>query len=493
MNTFLRSLTAVALGLTLTAGAQVKEEDYYRLVNFPQSDDASLRLEICSMTWLTGGDMMVGTRTGDIYRIKGADGEPAKATFTKFASGLNHPLGMLEQDGWLYLAQRGELTRLKDTNGDGLADVFDTVCDKWAISGNYHEYNFGPALDKDGWMVVTLNKPFGGEPYGRAPWRGYAVRINPKTGEMQPLAAGLRSPCGVDTAPWGDIFYTDNQGEWCNASKLAHLEFGDFHGHPHGLEPSRKVVGKPFSEIPEPPSGTWMKDLQTVVPQWKMPAVWFPYDKMGKSPSGLKWDTTGGKFGPFAGQLFVGDQHHANVLRVSLEKVNGHWQGACYPFRDNFQCGILRLLFGQKGELYAGMSNAGWGSRGNKPWGLQRLEWTGKVPFEIHEMKAQPDGFELTFTQPVNAAQAASPASYQLSSYTYQLRSAYGGPEEDVKELTVSEAKVAADGRSVRLKVDGLRAGYVHELKLGAITAADATPLLHNLAYYTLVNLPTGK
>ncbi len=479
-----------ALTLAGSTHGAANEDDFYKIISYPQSDDSALKLEICSMTLLKDGNLMVGTRTGDIFKIENAYGDPARAKFTKFAHGLNHPLGLLEHEGWIYLAQRGELTRLKDTNHDGLADQFETVCDKWAISGNYHEFNFGPRMDKEGYMWVTLNKPFGGEPYGKAPWRGWAVRINPKTGEMQPMCAGLRSPCGVEVAPWGDVFYTDNQGEWCNASKLAHLEYGDFHGHPHGLKNTRQLAGAPFDKIPEPESGTWMKDLGKTVPQWKMPAVWFPYDKMGKSPSGLKWDITKGKFGPFAGQLFVGDQHHSWLMRVALEKVKGHWQGACFLFREGFQSGILRMAFGRDSSMFVGMSNAGWGSRGNRPWGLQRLIWTGKVPFEIQEMKAKPDGFELTFTKPVDKAVAANVANYAGESYTYQLRSAYGGPEDDKNEIKVTSAAVSDDGKSVRLKLNSMRAGYVHELRLKDFKARDGSELLHSAAYYTLVNLP---
>lgn len=446
------------------------------------------------MTLLGDGNLLVGTRRGDVYVLENPYGAPEAAQFRPWARGLAQPLGFLEHQGWIYTAQRGELTRMKDADGDGAADTFETVCDAWDISGNYHEYNFGPRMDKEGFMWITLNKPFGGQPYAdpeikQAHWRGWAVRVNPDTGEMFPMAAGLRSPAGVEDSPWGDIFYTDNQGEWCNASKLSHLEFGDYHGHPWGL-PTQKLAGEPFDGIPQPVSGTWMKDMHHQIPQFKMPAVWFPYDKMGKSPSGLRWDRSEGKFGPFANQLFVADQHHATVMRVVLEQVDGHWQGACLPFREGFQCGIIRLCFGQDASLFVGMSNAGWGGRGNRPWGLQRLRWTGKVPFEIHEMKAQPDGFTLSFTEPVDPATASKVEAYAMESYTYRLESRYGGPEDDKQELKVTKAVVSEDGMRVRLHVDALRAGYVHELHLEGIQSQSQRPLLHGEAYYTLVNIP---
>ena len=485
----LLKLIAVSLSLgtlSMAVAAEVSQSDYYEIETLPTEE---LRMEVGAMMLREDGRMMVGTRTGEIYLLENAYGPPEEVEFKLWARGIAQPLGFVEHGGWIYTAQRGELTRMKDSDGDDVGDVFETVSDDWEISGNYHEYNFGPRLGPDGSLWVTTNKPFGGEPYGRAHWRGWAVKIDPETGKMLPVSAGLRSPAGIENSPWGDMFYTDNQGEWCNASKLSHLEFGDYHGHPHGLI-TKSLAGEPFSNFPNPVSGTYMKDMHLQNPYFKMPAVWFPYDKMGKSPSGMKWDLTEGGFGPFAGQLFVADQHHANVMRVMLEKIDGHWQGACVRFRDGFQCGIIRICFGQDDSLFVGQSNAGWGGRGNRPWGIQRLRWKKQVPFEIHNVQALPKGFKLTFTQPVAPQAASDPDNYSGESYTYRLESRYGGPESDKQPLRVSSAVVAADRRSVVLQVEPFRAGYVHELKIDGLTNQDGVALLHDTFYYTLVKIP---
>ncbi|MCA8956384.1 MAG: hypothetical protein KDC87_09930 [Planctomycetes bacterium] len=473
----------------MRADPRSQEATYYRIVTFPE--DSARRLEVSAMLRNRDGTLLIATRTGSIWLLHDPYlDDPKSAKFTLWASGLAQPLGLLALDGWIYTAQRGELTRMKDRDGDGRADVFETVYDGWGISGNYHEYNFGPRVDRDGKLWVTTNKPFGEEPLGKAHWRGWALRIDPATGTMEPMCAGLRSPAGVEVSPWGDVFYTDNQGEWCNASKLAHLEHGDFHGHPHGLV-SKQLAGEPFASIPKPRSGTFMKDLKQTVPQFKMPAVWFPYDKMGKSPSGMLWDLSRGAFGPFGGQLLVGDQHHASVMRVFLEKIGGHWQGACFPFREGFQCGITRLCQGEDGSLFCGMTNAGWGSKGNKRQGLQRLVWTREVPLEILTMQLQGDGFLLSFTKPLDADGVAA-ARFAIDSYTYRLESRYGGPEADKRSLSVATGALSEDGRSLRVTVRPLRPGYVHELRVRGLKARDGTPLLHEAAYYTLVRRNAG-
>jgi len=466
---------------------QPSEADYYPIVDI--AIPADIVLEVGGIVVLDDGRPLVCTRRGEVFVIENAYGRDAgPPTFKLWAQGLHEPLGLLAHNGWIYTAQRQELTRMRDEDGDDRADVFETVCDDWNISGNYHEYAFGPTLDREGNFWITLNKPFGDEPFGKVDFRGWAMRISPG-GELVPTCCGLRSPAGIEQSPWGDVFYTDNQGEWCGANKLSWLRPGDFHGHPHGLDSCRH----PSSPVPhpgDPRDGELMPDVAKKLPTFRLPSVWFPYEKMGKSASGLVWDTTGGKFGPFAGQLLVGDQHHACINRVFLEKVDGEWQGACFPFRYGFACGVLRLCFGTDDSLLVGMTNRGWGSRGKDGQGLQRTFWNGKVPFEVHEMRVQAAGFELTFTRPIDGNSAADVASYSMESYTYKLHSEYGSPEVDRKTVKIQGAEVASDHRGVRLFLESLREGYVHELWMKGMKSVDGESLVHPDAYYTVLRAP---
>lgn len=130
------------------------------------------------------------------------------------------------------------------------------------------------------------------------------------------------------------------------------------------------------------------------------------------------------------------------------------------------------------------------GPRGNKPYALDRLVWTGKVPFEVHEMRAKPDGSELTFTQEVDDNSAADVASYDLQTYCYIYQASYGSPEVDHTKPTITRAVVGSDNRSVRLYIDGLQEGHVHELHLPGVRSASKMPLLHDVGYYTLNYVP---
>jgi hypothetical protein len=227
------------------------------------------------------------------------------------------------------------------------------------------------------------------------------------------------------------------------------------------------------------------------VPELEPPAILFPYAKMGQSASGVACDVSGGKFGPFGKQIFVGDQTFSTVMRCFIEKVNGVYQGACFPFKEGFGSGVVPVEFGPSGAMFVGGTNRGWGSRGTKPFSVERLDWTGKTPFEIHEMRVAPDGFELTFTETVDVKTAGDPASYAMKTHTYIYQSSYGSPEVDPTTPVIESATVGPDGKSVRLKVSALLRGHVHTLTSAGVRSAKSEPLLHAEAYYTLNEIPT--
>ncbi|HUR58779.1 MAG TPA: plastocyanin/azurin family copper-binding protein, partial [Opitutaceae bacterium] len=105
----------------------------------------------------------------------------------------------------------------------------------------------------------------------------------------------------------------------------------------------------------------------------------------------------------------------------------------------------------------------------------------------------RPDGFELTFTHPVNRATAEKPESYGVSGFVYYYHRAYGSAPMNRMACPVRKVVVAPDGLSVRLGNVCLREGYVHEVKAAGLRAAGSgEPLLHATAYYTLNRVPDG-
>lgn len=466
-----------------TWGTAERESAYYRLVDIPMPE--GVYVEAGSFDSLPDGRLAVGTRRGEILLFSGLGEDRPQPTVATFASGLDEVLGLAWRDGDFYATHATEVTRITDTDGDGRADRFDTVSDAWGF-GHYHEYALGSKFDAAGNLYVALGLS---ESYNsKALFRGWALKITPE-GETIPICSGLRSPLGVGQNEHGEMFYVESQGPWNGSCSLKHLKPGGFMGHPISFNwyPDAANMG-PVPVIPNSPSRMEIerKRVKELVPY----AVVFPYKKMGRSISGFEVCRAGGKFGPFDNQIFVGDYTLSIVMRATTEKVNGVWQGACYPFREGLGTGLLSLHFMPNGSLVTGGTNRGWPVRGMKDNLLQRLDWTGRMPFEILDIRAQPDGFVVRFTRPADAAQAARPESYQLQTFTHVYQQGYGSPEVDHTTPVVTAAELSTDGMSVRLRVEGLVQGHVHDFHLPAFKARDGELLLHDRAYYTLNEIP---
>lgn len=470
------------------------EEDYYRIITLPIPEE--IKLEVGGLAPLPDGRLAACTRRGEVWLISNPYMQGSRMpTYKKFASGLHEPLGLMwHPKGYFLCTQRGEVTKLVDKDGDDVADEYSSFY-KWPLSGNYHEYSYGPVLLPDGDMIITLNLDWIGYGASLAKWRGWMLKLTEK-GEMTPWATGLRSPAGFGLLRDGSIFYTENQGDWVGSGRMTHLEKGDFAGNPAGLRWSSEP-GSPLTLKPEdvPSTGKPMFEVAKTIKNLKVPAVWFPHTLMGISTSDFKQDTTKGAFGPFADQLFVGDQGHSKIMRVAVEKVNGEWQGACFPFREGFESGIIRTVWGQDGSMFVGMTSRGWAATGKESYGIQRLVWTGKTPFEMKTITSKPDGFEVTFTLPVDRKTAENPESYSLNSFTYRYHKTYGSPIEDAKPVPIRGVVVAPDGLSARIVADTvLREGYIHEVKAeGVRSASGSLPLLHSVGYYTLNAIAPGE
>ncbi|TDE17641.1 plastocyanin/azurin family copper-binding protein [Dyadobacter psychrotolerans] len=491
-NIVLTTLISLGFVNAHAQSKQNKEDDFYRIITIPIPE--TIKMEVGGLQALPDGRLAASTRRGEVWLIgnpylKG-DGRPS---FSRFASGLHEPLGLLYRGKDFLISQRGEVTRLEDTDNDGIADIYDSFA-KWPLSGNYHQYSYGPVKLPNGEMIVTLNLDWIGKGASQSKWRGWMLKLG-EDGKLTPYATGLRSPSAFGSYK-GDIFYTENQGDWVGSGRMTHLEKGDFAGNPAGLRWSSEE-GSPVKLKPEdiPDTGEPLYDVAKRTPGLKAPAVWFPHTLVGISTSGFVEDATNGAFGPFAGQMFVGDQGHSIITRVDMEKVNGVWQGTVFPFREGFMSGILRLEWGLDGSIFVGQTSRGWSATGKSEFGIQRLVWTGKMPFEMKNVRSMPDGFEIVFTSPVDKKSAADPESYKLNSFTYKYHHTYGSPIVNTKELSLKGIIVSEDGLKVRLVLDtaALRKGYIHEIKAEGVKAIEGNNLLHVTGYYTLNEIASGS
>ena len=451
------------------------------------------------MEFAPNGNLFVCTREGEVWEY-----HAEKKEWALFADGLHEALGIWidPKSAEIFVIQRPEITKLIDTDKDGQADLYETFNADWGVTDNYHEYAFGLVRDGKGNFYGTLNTSLSWPGWARskkwdvarvwtkgykdtegkmgraAKYRGWGFQVTPQ-GKFVPFASGMRSPAGIGINKYDELFFTDNQGDWEASSSLHHIVKGRFHGHPSSLTDHPDYEGKDLNAIP----------IEEYEKLWTRPAVWIPHGELANSPGEPIFDYTGGKFGPFEGQMFIGDQSRSNIMRVSLDKVGGDYQGVIFDFVNRLQTGCIRHVFGKDGALWVGQTGRGWGSAGGKEYGLQQVKWDGKTtPFSMHDVKLTKNGFRITFTKPADRTLASAPANYPIERWGYLYHPRYGSPKTELKRSNASKASLSKDGTEVLIETE-LEESRVYKLNLAAVTAKDGSKLANTMAWYTLNRL----
>jgi glucose/arabinose dehydrogenase/mono/diheme cytochrome c family protein len=399
-------------------------------------------------------------KLGDLFVVRDPGGDGKSARFERYANGLFQDVFGMNHDGKdLYVLHRRNLSRLREALGRG--DRVDRVAALPHAVGNAYDWAYGLVRGRDGSFLFT----FAPHASQRIAGSGSLLRL-PQKGKPEEVAFGFRNPLGWCTDPDGEVFFTDNQGDWVATNKLCHVVPGRYYGYPNAARPEH--AKKPMATT----------------------AVWVPYG-WAKSINGVAYDATGGKFGPFAGQFFLAELMHGGaIVRANVEKVNGVYQGACFPFWGQGLLGPLTLAFDPKGRLYVGaITTPGWMGQPDRG-ALFRLDYTGPTPFEVQSIHARPDGFRVVFTRPADPATARAAASYQVEHYRYEYTGAYGSPEHDRTRVEVRRVELSADGRTADLTTAPLVKGRVYAITAGGVRSAAGEPLEHPTGAYTLNEIP---
>ncbi|MBX3421372.1 MAG: hypothetical protein KF752_07420 [Pirellulaceae bacterium] len=402
-----------------------------------------------------GRVFVVSLKTGELLVF-----EADKNAFELYGQGLyQDALSMLAEEDAIYILHRGSLTKIIEQNGQpwrferqfalthGIADSYDMA--------------YGLCRDQSGAFVISY------APYANQTQIGSSSAIRLRPGQPpEEFAFGMRNPLGWCSGPGGEVFFTDNQGEWVATNKLCHATEGKYFGWFNNSKPGDK----------DRPRG------QTT--------VWIPY-AWARSINGVAYENTQGNFGPFAGQLFMAELMFGGaIIRANVEEVNGVYQGACFPFWNKGLLGPLTIAFDPRGTMYVGsITEPGWMAQPDRG-ALFRIDFTGQIPFEMQSIHARPTGFRIRFTAPVNPSSAADPASYALESYRYEYTGAYGSPELDRRSVKTASVTVADDRMSVDLVVSDLEADRVFMLKAPAVRSAAGEPLVFPAGAYTLNEIP---
>jgi|GEM_PF-290976 len=451
-------------------GTKLMQRPGYRAIRYPMPKTAGgedrIMPSALAVNPRTGRLFIASLKLGELFTLDDPTGNAPNASFRDHARGLfQEAYSMLHDGDALYVLHRRNLTRITDSDDDGYADRFD----RWAAlphrAGNSYDWAYGLVRKNDGSFVVSFAPHADNR---KEPGMGGVMRLalNGAGADFTEIAYGLRNAFGWTSGPEDEVFFSDNQGEWIAANKLGHLVANRYYGYPNSTRP----------EIAKHPPGET--------------AVWVPY-AWAKSINGITYNATGDKFGPFGGQIFMAELMHGGaIIRANLEKVNGVYQGACFPFWGQGLLGPLVLTFDPGGRLYVGsLTQPGWMAQPDRG-ALFRIDFTGEIPFEIQSIRVLPRGFQLRFTKPVSAISARDPASYSIEHYRYEYTGAYGSPEIDRTPVKVAQVAIGTGDREVDLITGSLVAGRIYSITAHGVKASAGESLVYPTGVYTLNQVP---
>ncbi len=473
MQKVIGDLTLPMANLTRVPGDGYMVDGVHPSFDLSQVRPETFMPRVGGMDFMSDGRMVVSTwdAAGSVFMLDNLKAEnPEDIKVTKIAEGLAEPLGLSIVDDEIYIMQKQELTKLVDNNNDGLIDEYQTVCDDWQVSANFHEFGFGMAY-KDGHFyaaLATAIEPGGASTNPQISDRGKCIKINKETGAVEFIASGFRTPNGVGVGYGGDIYIADNQGDWLPSSKIVRVKEGAFFGN-RSVNPGA------------------VKDLKDTPP-----LVWLPQDEIGNSPS----TPLSINVGPYKNQMIHGEVTHGGVKRVFVEEVDGVLQGSLFRFTQGIEAGVNRLAWGPDGALYIGGigSTGNWGQTGKLWYGLQRFAFNDKPTFEMLAVRAKSNGMEIEFTEALQEGDGWDPKDFKVKQWYYEPTINYGGPKMDEKALKVKSATVSEDRKRVFLEFDGLKSNHVVYIKLlNHYVSEGSRSLWSTETWYTMNKVPSNE
>ncbi|MCA9217229.1 MAG: c-type cytochrome [Planctomycetales bacterium] len=439
--------------------------------------------------WRSDGTMFVTSLKGRVWTIVDTDGDGVEDTSSVFSDELAAPFGVVAHDDYIDVINKTGLLRLFDQDNDGQADVTQTIASGWGHTADYHDWAVGLPTDSgDYFASIACQQDDRSEAAARL--RGKVVRItprapsddNPHLYSISELSGGHRFAIGIAQSRSGDLYVSDNQGNFNPYNELNHVRPGLRFGFINKLENGSVVnppLANPSINIPHP----WTRSVN---------GICF-LDTPVSEPSNKRESA----FGPFEGHIVGCEYDTRRLVRMSVQCVGDTFQGAVYPFsytnpgEDNPLLGPVACAVSPRGELYIGeMRDSGWGA-GNNTGEIVRLTYNAKqLPCGIAEIRAIERGFEIEFTKPIDPAKAQDPNNYGLSSATRVSTPAYGGDDRDRRRENIERIEVVntKDANLVRLYLSELRTGYVYDFHISSL-ATDGELFFPAEAYYSLNEL----
>ncbi len=436
-----------------------------------------------SFAWDKSGECYIGSLKGRILKLKDGNDDGLAEQYELISDEFPTPYGLFIGAEGIDALTKFALVRLTEPKLSSVPYAVpyaaSVVADGWGYTADYHDWAVGLERDADQNYYMALPCQQDDRNEEAAYLRGSALKLipynsteEPRKYRVEPFAAGLRFPMGIALNAQGDLFTSDNQGNYNPFNELNHIRSGKRYGFINKLENKggfSPEFESPAINLPHP----WTRSVNGIC--------------FLKTPAGLP----ASHFGAYEGHLIGCEMNGKALIRMSFQKVGETYQGAAYMFSRPVTEGEANLegpivcRVSPAGDLFIGsLQDSGW-SAGQNTGSIVRLRPQGELPPGIAEVRATATGFEVDFTQPIAAESAALATNYQLRSYQRISTPAYGGEDQDERSEHIKGIQVSEDLRRVTLQVDDLREGFVYELNIGPI-AQGSQELFPSQAHYSL-------
>jgi glucose/arabinose dehydrogenase/mono/diheme cytochrome c family protein len=413
--------------------------------------------------FLKDGTAVVVTLDGDVWLARGLKEGSTKATWRRFASGLHEPMTCAIRDDQIYVFDRNGIWHLRDTNGDGEADVHELFSNAFAQTADMREFPSTIRLAPKGEFVIGKG---GQEATTIGKHNGSILRVSADGQTATLLGHGLRQPNLSVNPRTGLVIASDQQGQYIPTTPLHIIKDDQFYGFLSDKLPKEKYPA-PIAE----------------------PLTWIPH-AVNASALSQVW-LFDAKMGPLNGEMVQICFNQPDLLRVLWNHRGSRPQASVVSITSGFATPPLNgSVNPADGQLYiAGFQIIGWGNTLNTLTGIERVRHTYAPSLTPRELIPTDRGILLRFDVVLDPAKATNPDNYSFATWHYKRAPSYGSAQykADGKTgndwLTASSAYLSTDGKSVFIGVPGLKP--VEQLRIGWGIASAAGVEMRQNAYTT--------
>ncbi len=433
----------------------------------PAGNPWNAQMRFSGIDFLPEGAAVLCTWDGDVWIVRGIAAAEGTLAWQRIASGLYQPLGLKVVDGAIHVGSRDRIAVLRDLDGDGCTDRYDSLNSDHQVTEHFHEFAMGLETDADGNFYYAKSARHALPAV--VPHHGTLLKVAKDGSSTEILATGFRAANGVCLEADGTFFVTDQEGHWNPKNRINHVRRGGFYGNML----SYHDVTNASDDAMEPPLA-WITNA------------------FDRSPAELL-RVPAAAWSPLSGRLLELSYGEGRIHLVLPQSIGAGRSGEpprlqgglCQLPMPDLATGIMRGRFHPAdGQLYT-CGLFAWAGNKTEPGGFFRVRRTQAALCMPVELTSTADGFVVTFTAPLDRAKAADRRTWAYRSWRLERTAKYGSDHFDERSHDIEGVDVSTDGRTVTMHIRDFGPTQCYELRwdLAATGGAPVAGRIHGTVH----------